>query len=109
MCKKYAKLPDDPFILEMDPVQKLWMYYNWQEDQKDRADLTKNHAYLIGSFINPEAVKNMLGDNNSVIESTDEEFEASTEIVKNNSLFFNVENQDSNNKVRKRKRRTLKE
>jgi imidazolonepropionase-like amidohydrolase len=60
----------------MDPIKKLWMFYNWVEDQKEKIEITKNHAYLIGSFINPEAVKKLMGEGNT-IQSSEEEFEES--------------------------------
>lgn len=66
----------------MDPVQKFWMYENWLADQNDDAELAKNHAYLVASFWNPEAVKQILGDN-GVHESTDDEFEETSQMVKN--------------------------
>src|SRR5579885_488068 len=72
---------DDPDILDMDPVQKIWMYENWLADQNDDAELAKNHAYLLASFWNPEAVKQILGDGN-VHMSTDEEFEESSRMVR---------------------------
>lgn len=66
----------------MDPVQKMWMFENWQADHNDQAELAKNHAYLLASFWNPEAVKDMIGDNANVHQSTDEEFEESTRMIK---------------------------
>jgi hypothetical protein len=74
-------MPDDPFIVDMDPVQKIWMYENWLADQNDKAELAKNHAYLLASFSHPDAVKQLLGKGN-VYESTDEEFEESTRMIK---------------------------
>ena len=68
----------------MDPVQKLWMFENWQADQIDKIELAKNHAYLLASFSNPEAVKKMLGEDK--IESTDEEFDETSRLVKEMSL-----------------------
>lgn len=65
----------------MDPIQKIWMYENWIADQNEQAELAKNHAYLLASFWNPEAVKQMLGEGNVHI-STDEEFEESSKMVK---------------------------
>ena len=64
----------------MDPVQKRWMYENWIADQIDEAELAKNHAYLLASFSNPEAVKKVMKGND--YESTEEEFEESSEIVR---------------------------
>jgi hypothetical protein len=77
--------PDDPWITEMDPVQKLWMFENWLVDQEDRAELAKNHAYLVASFDHPDAVKQLLGEGN-VHESTEEEFEESTRMVRESNL-----------------------
>lgn len=69
----------------MDPVQKIWMMNNWQADQNEQAELAKNHAYLLGSFWNPEAVKQLAGDSNTHM-SNDEEYEESLRIVKEGSL-----------------------
>ena len=87
----------------MDPVQRAWMYNNWIEDQKDNVELAKNHAYLLGSFWNPEAVKQLMGESNTYT-ATDEDFEESLNIVKssrNTSLSSNEKN------VRKRRRKIL--
>lgn len=78
-------MPDDPWITEMDPVQKMWMFENWLADRADDAELAKNHAYLVASFDHPEAVKQLLGTGN-VHESTDEDFEESSRIVRENTL-----------------------
>lgn len=69
----------------MDPVQKLWLFNNWVADQNEQAELAKSHAYLLASFWNPEAVKEIIGGGNTHI-STDEEFEESSNIVKEQSL-----------------------
>lgn len=82
----------------MDPVQKAWMYNNWIEDQKDNVELAKNHAYLLGSFWNPEAVKQLMGDSNTYT-ATDEDFEESLNIVKNSRK----QSLPENNKRRRRK------
>lgn len=88
----------------MDPVQKLWMFENWQADQIDKIELAKNHAYLLASFSHPDAVKQILGRDN-VHESSDDEFEESSKIVKDNSIkFFNK----NNTSARKRKRGVIK-
>jgi hypothetical protein len=96
---------DDPRITEMDPVRKLWMYHNWLGDHRDDAELAKNHAYLVGSFINPEAVQQMLGTN--VHESSDKDFDESLKMVMEADVS---KLEDSKATKRKRKRRaTLKE
>lgn len=91
--------PDDPKIDDMEPVKKMWMFYNWLEDQSDDAELAKNHAYLIGSFINPEAVQKLRGQGATVHKSTEEEFNKSTEMV-NRQLKMEKERP-----ARKRKRK----
>lgn len=87
----------------MDPVQKMWMYYNWLEDYNDQAELAKNHAYLLGSFWNPEAVKQLMGKGNVHI-STDEEFEETTRMVRE----ANLKSLGKKNDGAKRKRRRVK-
>lgn len=101
MCKIYQKSLDDPYIIDMDPVQKMWMYNNWIADQNEEAELAKNHAYLLASFWNPEAVQQILGDGN-VHESTDEEYEESLRIVREQSLQIQ---QNKEEPIRKRRRR----
>lgn len=86
----------------MDPVQRMWLYNNWIGDQNDEAELAKNHAYLLASFWNPEAVKQIMGDSN-VHESTEEEYEESLDIVRNQSLsLFNKPKE-----VKRKKRRQI--
>jgi hypothetical protein len=82
----------------MDSVQKIWMYHQWLGDQRDNADIARNHAYLLGSFSNPEAVKKMMGDN--VHESSDEDFEATSKLVKDFST-------QALQQVKKRKRKII--
>jgi hypothetical protein len=80
----FGRLPNDPFITEMDPVLKMWYYENWIGDHRDQAELTKNHAYLLGSFWNPKAVQELMNPN--VHESSDEDFEESSRMVKEANL-----------------------
>ncbi len=88
----------------MDPVQKMWMFHNWAADQNDQAELAKNHAYLLASFSNPEAVQKILGDDNKH-ESTDEAYEESLRMVKEQSLALSSE---ENKPLRKRRRHNIK-
>jgi hypothetical protein len=84
----------------MDPVQKIWMFQQWIGDQIDQAELAKNHAYLVASFDHPEEVKKLMGDGD-VHMSSEEEFEESSRMVRDNALqTLNVDN----DKKRKRKR-----
>ncbi len=89
----------------MDPVQKIWMYENWIADQKEEAEFAKNSVYLLASFSNPEAVKQILGEGNTH-KSTDEEFEETSKMVEeiNKANQQQVNNQQSHSK---RKRRIL--
>lgn len=97
MCKFFNCLPDDDIIENLDPAVRLWMFYNWVEDQNDDVELVKNHAYLIGSFINPEAVSKLTGGAGTQKHiSTDEEFEASTRMINDKPI-------ESQKKVRRRR------
>ena len=96
---------DDPRITKMDPVRKIWMFENWVADQSDRVELAKNHGYLIASFINPEAVKQIIGDGNTK-DSTEEEFDETSKMIRD----FNVKSlkaQAIQNVSRKKKRRRI--
>ena len=85
----------------MDPVQKIWMYNHWVQDRQDDVELAKNHAYLLGSFHNPEAVKKLMDDSNK-FSSSDEDFEKTTKLL-SSGVFSS-----KNNKKRNRKRRLKK-
>lgn len=87
----------------MDPVQKIWMFQNWLEDQNDDATLAKNHAYLLGSFWNPDAVKDLMGDGN-VYESTEEDFEESIKMIRRDDI-----KKETEEPIRKRRARILKD
>ena len=84
----------------MDPIQRAWMYENWLADQNEQAELAKNHAYLLASFWNPEAVKKILGGDANTHSSTDEEFEESVNLIQKI-------NEAKQPVVRKRKRKTI--
>lgn len=75
---------------------------NWAKDQSDQVELAKNHAYLLGSFTNPEAVKSLLDDSNKHI-SDDEDFEKATAGVLEGK--FDNKNIKKNKRRKKRKRR----
>lgn len=62
---------------------RLWMYENWLEDYKDKSELAKKHAYLLGSFWDPKAVQDMMGTSGNVVVSDEKEFEQSTQLVLN--------------------------
>jgi len=107
LCKEIFKTtPDDPRIVDMDPIQKIWMYENWLADQNENAELAKNHAYLLASFWNPEAVKQLIGEGN-IHASTDEEFEESTRMVK--EINEQLEQQKNTKQVKRKKRRPVKQ
>jgi hypothetical protein len=101
----YSKLPNDAFITEMDPILKLWLYEQWLGDHRDDAELAKNHAYLLGSFWNSEAVQQMLNDN--VHESSDEDYAESLRMVRETNLKLLQTEKEP--KKRRRHRPTLKE
>jgi hypothetical protein len=82
---------------------KMWMFENWVADQADDAELAKNHAYLLGSFWNPEAVKKILGQDSGGYSSSDEDFEKSTEMVRKMNTVNIVEKDDGNKRKRRRK------
>ena len=102
LCKEIFKCtPDDPRITDMDQVQKIWMFENWLADQEDLAELAKNHAYLLASFSNPEAVKELVGLGNKHV-SDDQEFEESSNMVREMNMKLDLDNLKSKPNRRKR-------
>lgn len=83
----------------MDPIMKIYMFHHWLEDANENVELFKNHGYLIGSFINPEAVKQLIGGNN--VSSSDEDFEATSRMIAEEAKKDNLDNK------RKRRRRKI--
>ncbi len=110
MCKTFQCLPDDPKITEIPYLTKAWMFNHWLEDKSDEFEVSKHNGYMIGSFIDPEAVDKMI-NNKGQHKSTDEEFEESFQMVKNNDLgvFKNILEEISEPKESpiKRKRKIL--
>ncbi len=94
-------MPDDPVLEDMNPILKLWMFENWLEDQNDEVELVKNHAYLIGSFINPEAVRQLTGEGMVQHMSSDEEYEQSIKMVMDDG-------KKDEGSIKKRRRRKVK-
>jgi hypothetical protein len=90
----------------MDPVTKMWMFNNWIEDYSDEYKLLENQGYLIGSFINPEMVKKILGKGNKTFAASDEAFEKfSKELFDNNRR----EDAEAAKTIKKRRKRMIKE
>ena len=87
---------------EMEPAEKALMFYSWLEDYEEKNEMIKNHGYLVGSFINPEAVKKMLDSTN--ISVSDEEFDATSEEIRR----VNEEAMKESNRANGRKRRRKK-
>lgn len=82
----------------MDPIMRAWMFHNWVEDFHDEHKVLENQGYLIGSFINPELVKKVLGAGSETYQSSDEEFDQfSKQILK--------ENEEQIKGLKKRKRK----
>lgn len=102
---------DDPQITNIDPVEKFWMYTHWLADKDDSAELAKNTAYLLGSFWNPEAVRKLMGEGTQTHMSSEEEYDESIEIVKNNvsldSLLGANQNPVQENIVKTKKKKRI--
>lgn len=82
----------------MDPIMRAWMFHNWVEDFYDEHKMLENQGYLIGSFINPELVRKVLGHDAETFTSDDEEFENLSKRIREQGLADN-----KNLKKRKRK------
>jgi hypothetical protein len=87
----------------MDPVMKVYMFNHWLEDVNEEVELFKNHGYLIGSFTNPEAVKNILGGNS--VSVSEDEFEETSRMVAE-SIRKEREDKVASEVPRRRRRKT---
>jgi len=96
-------MPDDPDIEDMDPVMKAWMFYSWIEDYNDEFKLLENQGYLIGSFINPEAVKRAMGNGMEVHASDEKEFEDTLKKIREGSKKDQEKAANTSKRRRKRK------
>lgn len=109
LCHEIYKCePDDPRITDMDPVRKLWMYENWLSDQEDKSELAKNHALLLGSFWNPDAVKQLTKESNT-IESSEEDLDETTRMIRQMNLESLNKNKVSEESTPRRRRHHLKD
>lgn len=82
---------------------KVYMFHHWLEDANEEVELFKNHGYLIGSFTNPEAVKNILGGNGYSV--SEDEFEETSKMVAE-TIRTQREEQVATNAKRRRRRKT---
>lgn len=83
---------------------RAWMFHNWYEDYSDEYKLLENQGMLIGSFIDPQAAKKMLGIGAEVHSSSDEEFDALSKKIADASKA-----DQENKKKDRRRRRKIKE
>jgi hypothetical protein len=105
LCKEiYHCTPDDDRIVSLDPIVKRWMFEHWVADQMDDAELAKNHAYLVASFWNPEAVKKVTGEGANTHVSSDEDLKKSMAMVRN----ANPEVAINEGKPKRKRKRTIK-
>lgn len=79
------------------------MQHSWAEDYNDEWKLLENNSYLTGSFINPEAVKQVLGKDGQTSVSTEEEFEETFKMV--SEISRQIEEDKLKLYPRKRKRK----
>lgn len=100
---------DDPRIENMDPMKKMWYFHQWVGDQYDQVELAKNHAYLLGSFYNPEAVQKLLGQGGRSYKSTDDEFDKTTELMEQEIKRAGQDKTTTESKGKKKKKRKLKD
>lgn len=59
LVNTFKKLPDDEFIIDMNPITKLWLYESWLYDKERKISEDRDLGIFIGSFSNPEAAKKM--------------------------------------------------
>lgn len=82
-----------------------WMQHSWAEDYQDSWKLLENNSYLTASFMNPEGVKQAMGSDSETMVSSDEDFEASSRLVK--EMSDEIERERARLTPRRRKRKKI--
>ncbi len=80
----FRRLPSDPWFDEIDPVEKLYLFYSWQEKEIRQMELMRSQAILIGSFSNLEMARDLSKPPD--FESSDEEYEDSWNFVQSQPI-----------------------
>jgi hypothetical protein len=97
----YQKLPGDDWFEDLDPIVYRYMYEHWCRDQEEKQELIRMGAILSGSFVNPQAARDMVKAENPEYQSSEEDFAKSLEMVKEH-------NNNLDEKIPRRRRRLLK-
>jgi len=107
----FGKKPSDPFLEEMDPMEKLWLYECWANDLESQYKTYRALGILIGSFWNPQAAAKMSEQGKPTYESDDESYEQTVKMVQeaSNKLDVDSTNASVESKKRRKKRRIVKE
>lgn len=87
----------------MNPFLKIWMFQHWLEDQNDKREETKNLSYSIGSFINPQAVQELVNAGDNTFATDDEAFDQ----LSNEIADFNRKQLEKEKPHRKRKKKII--
>lgn len=107
MVMTFRELPDSPFFENMDPLIKVWLFESWIQKRKQKLKDMKDQGILIGSFTNPEAANKMYKADNPDYISTEEDFEKSSEYVREQALK-DIEMERAESLVRQTRRRKKK-
>jgi hypothetical protein len=81
MFKITGKLPDDPFYEDINPYLRMLLFECWLYEKEFESERMTNQAILIGSFYNPEAAQKMIKSENPDFESSDEDFEKTSQMI----------------------------
>lgn len=86
----------------MDFVLKLWLYESWCKDQEEKNDFARSYVILNGSFTNVEMAKKMIKQENPDFESSDEDFEKTSQ-----AMLKQNRQQEVKSKRRQRRQRRI--
>jgi len=79
LSERFSRLPSDPWFDEIDPVEKMYLFYSWRESERRQVETLRDQAILIGSFTNLEMAKDMSKEPD--FSSSDEEYQDSWDYV----------------------------
>ena len=66
----------------MDDYTYSWLFASWIQNQDDEVEKMKSFGCFVGAFWNPEQARKISGQGISSYESSDEDFDKTTELIR---------------------------
>jgi hypothetical protein len=91
-------------IEDLEPIEKLYLFEQWVQDRREKAESQRHLALFIGSFTNPEAAKRILDAEANTYASDDTEFELLSQRIHQANLDKDSQSNSGPRRRRKKKK-----